>query len=324
MEFRVWTRVTGVNLPFKPFRVGASQVGPVSGGYRPPGYTAPSLSLDSAEQSYFVGTSPRLEVVSDCWILTEGVQAADSWSAMLQVEENELPAILAALSCGREEPTYRVEVVGADDGSNGYGNSPLVSTAFFPNEDLDPDGVEQVKDRVNLTIAHPKLKLAVSLLHRGVKYGDMNAGSLSASASILAMYQVIETLAEIVPWAPAPDHEDKRRQVVVELQRKLDRLTSTSKQVSAIESARDQLRRLDAKFIGLRVTHTAEVLGLGKDWTTRQVALAKLRNTKLGHPAENLPLSILDEWSKLDAKPPLSAYGLASTMLAAAYLHFKA
>ncbi len=323
MTWRVWARITGPKLPAEAVWIGAARVGPAPGEYRPPSPVQLNVKWADGEQSEYTTTSPRVAVTSDCWIIVEGVEARDNWAAISQVEEREIPAVVAALSAGRPEGAYRVELVGADNGAEGFGVSPTVSTTALPKSNLGSYEVIEAKTRMALLLDHPSLTTAAELLYRGIRYSDMVAGPLSSAAAILAFYQVVESLATLIPWTPAEDYEVQRAQVVKVLRDKLARLGAVKKQAAAIEEARNNLARLDARFGSLRIEHAAETFGINEAWIIRARELGKLRNRSLGHAARLPSVAVLAEWDRVDGTEPFSAYGLASVMLAAEFAHLS-
>lgn len=324
MSWRVWARITGPSLPATPLRLGNSVVGPAPTGYRPPNVPPPlSLAWPENEFNYFTATAPQLIVSSHCWIIVEGVGGVNEDAAKIWVEENEIPAIVAALSAGQGGQAYRVQIVGADNGNDGYAVSPVIATVGQPNAELEPAELQHAKERVTLTLANKTLATATKLFYRGLRYEDLTAGALSMAASTLAFYQTIEACAKLVAWAPAEDYDKQRAEVVARLRKALGAHTATKKQASAVRTANTALDRLDARFVSLRIEHAARVLDLGAEWVNRERELGKLRNNRLGHPSELPAISELAGWTRTDVDQSLSAYGLASTMLAASFRYLS-
>jgi hypothetical protein len=322
MVWRVWARIAGPRLPLSDVRIGRAMIGPGPKGYRPPGETVPSLSWAEEDLNFYSAVAPRMSVTSDCWIVIEGVVAADSWQAIAAVEEADVPLIVTALSAGSSENAYRVEMVGADDGADGYGISPVVATLANDKVGLTDAEIANTKARVTVLTNNRDLKTASGLLYRGLRYSDFSAGPISMAASILAFYQVIEACARLVPWVPADDYDEQRAVILATLRHQLDAKALVKKQADAVTTASNGLSRLDARFSSLRIEHAASELGLSQEWISRQRDLGKFRNSRLGHASELPSATQMSGWVANVAEPA-SAYALASTMLAASIEYIK-
>jgi hypothetical protein len=316
MVWRVWARITGPRLPFSRVKIGRAWVGPIAdGSYRPSGPTPPTLSWSGADYNYFSATAPQISVVSDCWIVVEGVDASDNFRAMRAVEAADIPLIVAALSAGSSGTAYRVQMVGADDGRDGLSDSPTVTTSASEKDELPETEIDKAKKRVAVLDDNKDLRTAATVFYRGLRYADFVAGPITSAASVLAFYQVLEACARVVPWTPAPDYDKQRAAILHTLRDQLASKSLVNKQATAVSQANDKLSRLDAKYMSLRIEHAANELALGKGWIERERDLGKFRNSRLGHASELPPDEQLSEWVNVNVAEPLSAYALASAML---------
>lgn len=94
----------------------------------------------------------------------------------------------------------------------------------------------------------------------------------------------------------------------------LDPSRSLTKRLSDIRKAEAELKRLDAAYVSMKITHSANVLGMDDQWHLAATKLSKLRNTRLGHPGSDTHPHELSPW--LDGQVHgYSALTLAKTLL---------
>jgi len=227
--------------------------------------------------------------------------------------------VVAALSAGSENVGYRIQMIGADDGTAGQTVGATTSSTEFLLAELTPDELEVARSRLAMMENKKDLAVAATQFDRGLRLSDMNAGELTTSAAILAFFQVLEACSRLVPWTLPEDYDEQRAAILGTLRKELDAKTLVKKQAEAVGKANGALARLDARHISLRIEHAAKELGLNQHWIERERELGKLRNSRLGHASNPATLAQMAEWARLDVAEPLSAYGLASTMLAAAF-----
>lgn len=319
MEWRVFGRITGPHLPVSRVQIGKATVGPLpTNGYRPPEPIELRVSIPDAASS-FVTSAPTIKVKSDCWIIVERVNAARADHAMEQARVEDMAMVIAALSAGSQDVAYRVEVVGADDGTEGQTFGATSSSTEFLRAELTPAEVTVARSRMALMAGQKDLAVAAKQFDRGLRLSDMTAGELTTSGAILAFFQVLEACSRLVTGTQPEDYDEQRAVIVATLRKALDAKALVKKQADAVEKASGALARLDAKHMSLRIEHAANELGLDQHWIERERELGKFRNSRLGHASTPATLPQMAEWARLDVAEPLSAYGLASTMLAAAF-----
>lgn len=320
--WRVWARITGPALPTSPVQIGRALVGPVSGKYRPPEPPPPPVN-GPVGSTYFVARGAELEVTSECWVLVHGVEADRDDRAIEQVADGVIPNLLAALSAGYAEYPYRIEMVGADNGVEGFGYSAVSSMAFFDVAELSPQRAAEADARSRAISGHPDLVLAADLLARGLQYLDLGAVRLSHAAAVLSFYQVLEACSRVVPWDRPDTFDGDCNRVISELESALKAKKTRQKRVTAVKHAAVALDRLDAKYTSLRIEHAANTFGLGKGWLNRARALGKFRNAHLGHANELPSWEQLQEWTRVEAEATTSAFAIASSMLAGAIIYVQ-
>lgn len=318
----MWARITGPALPASQVQIGRALVGPVSGTYRPPEPPPPPVSGPSGS-TFFVARGAELEVTSECWAIVHGVEADSDDRAIAHVADEVIPNLLAALSAGYTAYPYRIELVGADNGVEGFGYSAVSSMAFFDAMELSAQRAAEADARSRVISGHPDLALAADLLARGLQYLDLGAVRLSHAAAVLSFYQVLEACSRIVPWDRPETFDADCSRVIRELESALKAKKTRQKRVTAVKHAAVALDRLDAKYTSLRTEHAAATFGLSRDWVDRARALGKFRNTHLGHANELPSWEQLQEWTRVEAEATTSAFAIASTMLGAAIIHVE-
>lgn len=314
-SWRAWARIAGHELPTTTVTLGRALVGPWPLSEKPP--EAPTGLRANIEGAVHINMHPpEMKVASECWVIVQGISANGYDEAVGQFMHRDIPPIVAALTAGRPGHPYRVQLVGADDGNEPYVYSaPLGIANFSPVTNLAADRLKEVKDRLATIEGDEHLRLAAELFDRGIRYTDMMAGKSTEASAILAYHQVLEACSRIVAFTPGPDHEDKQAALVRQLTAQLQNRTKTNKLVAEIRKFGNALDRLDNRSLSERIENAAKEFSLDQDWFPKAKALAKRRNSRIGHARSlhsdnGISLGLAEDTGDTDL-----AHEVASTML---------
>jgi hypothetical protein len=286
-------------------------------GQHPPKLPPPNPRPDE-DIPYFVTTAASIDITSDWWLVIHDIESDDPDAALHVAKSNEIPLALAALCAGTHEQPYRIDLQGVESGADSFSYSIVQSSVAFEREELPFGEIRQaLDDRLPKIRCDDALQTASLAFSRGIDLSDMPNGSATAASAILAFYQVLEACSQVVSWIPPSDYDEQRAAVIAKLTKLLTSRKSPNSKTRAVETASSALGRLSAKYMTLRIDNAATVFGLPEDWKKNAKNLSKFRNTRLGHGGETPSEEALDSWHHGTARSN-SAYGLASTMLAAA------
>ncbi len=322
-RWRVWGRVAGPELPQANTQVGDITLGPAAGIAKPPDHPVKMNTPRTEGHASYSQAASLLEVSSPCFLWVDDIAAESSDAAIEKVATEHAPMLAAALSGGHAGPSYRIQVFGAQNRMNGYSFAALMQFAFWDDSPITSERLFDVALDYETIQGNPHARKAATLLARGTALADAGSDVSTVTASLLAFYQVLETLAMAIPPTTAADYADQQAQIVAKLSKTLQAKDKVSKRVAAVRDATVALDRLDAKYASLRIANAADALGLTTEWTNRATELGKLRNTKLGHSGASVELRALKPWLDDNDSNKISAPRLAKSMLEAFVAHLR-
>lgn len=236
------------------------------------------------------------------WLRTTASTLGEAWD---DIDLNQVPLAVAALA-GFSDMPPRVELLRigetAPGGRISDAASRWVGATFggFGTRVLSSPEADTVKARYRA--AHRYGVVASRIWHEATVLADQSDGSPRSMANtVLTYFQVIEHIArqESSTGAnpTAPDAKAAER-VVNRLASDLDgdRLALNAK-IRKIRAARDDLDRLEDRFLNQKIAAAGTVLGLDDTVVASALNLAGLRNRALSHPGSELP-ETLRGWVK--------------------------
>nr|WP_276978308.1 hypothetical protein [Ferrimicrobium acidiphilum] len=228
------------------------------------------------------------------WIRTTASTFSDAWD---EIERKKVPLVVAALAGFNHMPP-RVELLRigetAPDGTIIDPKSRWVGGTFggFATRELSGSEADIVVARYHAARKHGTV--ASRIWHEATVLADKSDGSPRSMANIiLTFFQVIEHIANYErPTGVDPAASDTRaaKKLVDKLAIDLnhDQLALTKK-IGKIHAARDELFRIEERFLTQKIIAAKEVLGLDDPVVDSALAIAKLRNKALSHPGAELP-----------------------------------
>lgn len=234
------------------------------------------------------------------WIRTTASTFADAWE---EIDRDQVPLVVAALAGFNDTPP-RVELLRigetAPDGTISDPKSRWIGGTFggFATRELSVPEADIVAARYRA--AHRHGAVASRIWHEATVLADVSDRSPRSMANtILTYFQVIEHIArqerspEVDPTTPdTRTAETLVDRLAIELGG--DRLALAAK-IRKIRAARDQLDRLEERFLNQKIAAAGAALGLDKPIVDSALKIASLRNRALSHPGAELP-ETLDAW----------------------------
>ena len=281
-SWRVWGRVSGAQLPRNVTVIDDITLG---GPAPEPALPEPVWDLNARPTGgycHFRSSPSQLQVFSPCYMCVD-VVASSEVDAIEKVLARHVPLLQAALSLRQPTIPYRIQLVAAQDSKHRYAAPRGVQVAYFNDDPMLADGTHRVRENYRVILNNDSANRAALLLARGIALSDMGPDPATQAAALLAYYQVLEAVAQAIPWEPPADHDAQQEHILGSLRESLGAANGVRKEVEALRNAAQSLDRLDAKYTSLRIKHAAQVLGMPAEWKDAATKLGKLRNTALGH-----------------------------------------
>ena len=316
MDFLVFGRI---GLSFRPgllVHLGEVVLGDLP---RVPKVNAPTLKHPQHPSS-ITFLEPVVEFTTNGWYQAQ-VSAPDPDAAEAIVCKDVEPALRTALSMVVGTPVvvqlHSVQQLGDDgDWSPRAGGTLRIAPSYsFTPQDLQR-AFKAVQSRKTATGVLEHLRRAHALL----LIGGPRTSDLLLEAQLLEYAKAIELMASDERFKDEVedqlDRAGRRVEIINNLQSQLNKHPSDTKAARAINSASDQLKRLDNSFRGLRVSRMADALQLGDAWEREASVLGRARDRHLAHPGAPLDT----EARRLllgDGRGTQGAWGLVMSCLAA-------
>ncbi|MBO3095556.1 hypothetical protein [Cellulomonas dongxiuzhuiae] len=303
---RVWLRVAGPAIPSTPISIGPFTLQTLDPGTEP---AIPPATPDLSGSGSAVVAQFGQEVVGSGYASIE--VEGDLNDAILRVIEHDVPLLATALSLQHDEP-YRLVPRFAVQGED-LVTAIQTRFIFWDRQDIDADAAAPIHAMYERLVADPRAYSAAHLFSHAVSLHDQAPAPENSAAAVLNYFKVIEIIVGCIEPAEESDADARRAAVVDELTSKLNRGGSPAVSAKAIKGARDELLRIDQKFLDLRIKAAGAAYGLERRAIEQTSALNRFRNQRLGHGGDPPRLSELEKW--LDRKSPYSAPSLARLFL---------
>jgi hypothetical protein len=236
---------------------------------------------------------------------------------MSHVLEAEIPVLQIALSLLSPPPqqTYQLEMLFAEstgEGMQGAWPAPLGVASFHPREPTADEWDTAIRHHAFLS-ANKLANTCASILSKAFLL-DHIAGH-SPEAMLLEYFKVIEVIAQGIDIAPPRDFEHRQSAIVDSLHSRLKSRKNVSKKVRAIFAAEVAIKRLDRKYLSLKVEAVADELRMSDEWLAAALEFVETRNRYLSHGGTKLPQNLAEKLC--DSSSDTSAQAITRSLLSA-------
>jgi hypothetical protein len=283
----VYGRIVGECLPSKQIKLDNIHLGPLPVGIALRDRAdRPSFTFGQPMPSTCVSDSADTRVQSSCYFwLTK--RAKTPTEAIDIVEREDLSRLQAVLSAHAAEQPYRFEVLCAE--RNKFfqaAPSAMARCRFFAASELPSTNIANAHADMIFLAQNPKVSAVFRHFGDATRQNDTAATSHDQESALLSAFKVIEGIAQLVHVPISAEAlEDEQREIAKKLSPVLQTDSAIAVKVKAIRDARNQLDRLEIRFLDLKIWLWSRTWDYQPNGRTQQRVLLIFGTNASGIPA---------------------------------------